>query len=307
MTHTGTYQYTYECSAVRYYYISDANGTAWGLTDSSGTVVWSADYDSYGNATFSGTIDQPLRMPGQYHDTESGLYYNLARYYEPTTGRYLSVDPMRDAEDYTYAGGNPLKYVDPTGEIVILVHGTFASGADRTKATSDFGLAASSFFGGQSVRAFEWCGSDNTMARRAAGQRLADLINAIRLTNPNEQINVIAHSHGGNVVKFATQLGASIDNVINLGTPQNGTKFARGKAKNITNVYSNSDQVQVMGGSQYSVAGQEFGPAGRIDLQAQRNIRVRESLAAGVDEMSHSNLYTPTVLEQVWSTTRWSQ
>ena len=108
-------------SVVIYYYISDANGTAWGLTDSSGTVVWSADYDSYGNATFSGTIDQPLRMPGQYHDTESGLYYNLARYYEPTTGRYLSVDPLRDAEDYTYAGGNPLKYVDPTGEEVKVI------------------------------------------------------------------------------------------------------------------------------------------------------------------------------------------
>ena len=141
MKHTGTHQYAYEYSSGPYYYISDANGTAWGLTDASGTVVWSADYDSYGNATFSGTIDQPLRMPGQYHDTESGLYYNLARYYEPTTGRYLSVDPLRDAEDYTYAGGNPpvaLRAPAPFGKGGVLV--PFLKGDREQSERGDYNL-----------------------------------------------------------------------------------------------------------------------------------------------------------------------
>lgn len=40
------------------------------------------------------TFRNPLRFQGQYEDEESGLFYNLNRYYDPTMGRYLTQEPI---------------------------------------------------------------------------------------------------------------------------------------------------------------------------------------------------------------------
>ena len=59
-----------------------------------------------------------LRFPGQYYDAETGLYYNWHRYYEPSTGRYVTSDPIglvAGLNIYSYAAQNPLYWVDPLG------------------------------------------------------------------------------------------------------------------------------------------------------------------------------------------------
>jgi uncharacterized protein RhaS with RHS repeats len=56
---------------------NDHLGTPQKMTDSSGTVVWAADYKPFGEVTITvSTITNNLRFPGQYYDAETGLNYN---------------------------------------------------------------------------------------------------------------------------------------------------------------------------------------------------------------------------------------
>ena len=59
-----------------------------------------------------------LRFPGQYFDEETGLHYNMNRYYDPDTGRYLTPDPIGLAGGinlYSYVQNNPVNLVDQFG------------------------------------------------------------------------------------------------------------------------------------------------------------------------------------------------
>ncbi|AOE99285.1 hypothetical protein ATE40_008500 [Serratia surfactantfaciens] len=68
------------------------------MTDAAGNLCWSGQYDTFGKLqgqTVAGAAkrqgaqyQQPLRYAGQYQDDESGLHYNLFRYYEPEVGRF---------------------------------------------------------------------------------------------------------------------------------------------------------------------------------------------------------------------------
>ncbi len=108
--------------ACPFYYQNDHLGTPLELTDYSGEIVWSAQYDAYGKVaavTLAAEeyLDQPLRFQGQYFDAESGLHYNRHRYYDPRLGRYLTSDPVKLAgglNQYQYTP-NPTGWVDPLG------------------------------------------------------------------------------------------------------------------------------------------------------------------------------------------------
>lgn len=106
-----------------YYYYDNQIGAPVSMFDSAGNVVWSADYASFGRATV--TIDQvqnPLRLPGQYEDAETGLHYNWKRYYDPEVGRYIRQDPIGLAggiNNYLYAGASPIGNYDYNGQWIM--------------------------------------------------------------------------------------------------------------------------------------------------------------------------------------------
>ncbi|HHK8131339.1 TPA: RHS repeat-associated core domain-containing protein, partial [Serratia marcescens] len=82
-------------SADIYWYHTDLNSAPLEVTDAAGSLCWS----------------------GQYQDDESGLHYNLFRYYEPEVGRFTTQDPIGlegGLNLYAY-GPNPLTWIDPFG------------------------------------------------------------------------------------------------------------------------------------------------------------------------------------------------
>ncbi|MEV4613534.1 DUF6531 domain-containing protein [Kitasatospora sp. NPDC049258] len=99
--------------------VTDLVGTPTHLLAPDGTTAWEQRSTIWGLPVATGqhATTTPLRFPGQYHDPESRLHYNVFRYYDPATARYLSADPLglSPAPDaYTYVG-NPLLACDPLG------------------------------------------------------------------------------------------------------------------------------------------------------------------------------------------------
>ncbi|MHB1685216.1 MAG: RHS repeat-associated core domain-containing protein [Bacilli bacterium] len=110
----------------------DGQGDVIGLVDvSSGSEVATYGYDAWGNeipsltsdnsGTNAGTIN-PFTYRGYVYDSQTGLYYLNARYYNQVTGRFLSEDPVSpnasDAlsnNEYAYVENNPVNLVDPSG------------------------------------------------------------------------------------------------------------------------------------------------------------------------------------------------
>ena len=89
------------------------------LLNYSGEVVKTYDYDAYGNELSRDLADEnPFRYCGEYYDTETGLIYLRARYYDPNIGRFTSVDPAKHGTNwYVYCGNNPVIYIDRNGKV----------------------------------------------------------------------------------------------------------------------------------------------------------------------------------------------
>ncbi|HHF9614826.1 TPA: RHS repeat-associated core domain-containing protein, partial [Escherichia coli] len=102
------------------YFHTDVNGAPEEMTDSDGRIVWETGYQVWGNTIQEkdhGGVEQNLRYQGQYLDRETGLHYNLHRYYDPDVGRFMVTDPIsiRGGINLYQYGPNPLGWIDPWG------------------------------------------------------------------------------------------------------------------------------------------------------------------------------------------------
>ncbi|GLY89832.1 hypothetical protein Airi02_077610 [Actinoallomurus iriomotensis] len=98
---------------------ADSAGAPVEMLDADGEVVWRFRATLWGNHVPAEKNHAycPLRFPGQYHDPETGLNYNVHRYYDPVTARYQSPDPLgliSHANPYSYVH-NPTRWADPLG------------------------------------------------------------------------------------------------------------------------------------------------------------------------------------------------
>lgn len=102
-----------------YAIITDLIGSPTHLVDETGEIAWEQHSTLWGTTTWSPEVTAytPLRFPGQYHDLETGHHYNVHRYYDPETARYLSPDPLGlapDANPVAYVA-DPQTWIDPLG------------------------------------------------------------------------------------------------------------------------------------------------------------------------------------------------
>ncbi|MGV7114744.1 RHS repeat domain-containing protein [Paenibacillus kyungheensis] len=106
-----------------YYYLSNGHGDIVQMVDATGAVVNSYGYDEWGNLTKNQEkVANNFKYAGEAYDSETGLYYLKARYYDPSQGRFLKEDSYEGQitnpltlNSYTYVENNPVNYVDPTG------------------------------------------------------------------------------------------------------------------------------------------------------------------------------------------------
>ncbi len=111
-------------SGAQSYYIHDGHGSVRALTNPSGTVTDTYDYDAFGNLLhLTGTTPNNYLFAGEQFDPNLNLYYNRARYLSTNTGRFWSMDDDVYGDDnaplslnsYLYAEADPVDNIDPSG------------------------------------------------------------------------------------------------------------------------------------------------------------------------------------------------
>jgi RHS repeat-associated protein len=136
---------------VLYYVHADYLNTPRRLTQPSNNLLaWRWDSDAFGYGSATGVNVHPpgspfylvynLRFPGQLQSEDGAYYYNLARDYDPRTGRYLQPDPIGLAggsySTYAYVSGNPISNKDPLGLMCTPGVGCYTTPAEAAAAQS---------------------------------------------------------------------------------------------------------------------------------------------------------------------------
>lgn len=113
------------------YFASDNLGTTRALSDASGTLTSTLNYDSFGNVIGGAALTR-YTYTGREAESDVGLMYYRARWYNPQQGRFISEDPLglirRDQNLYGYVRNNPLRYVDPEGTHPLIVAALIVAG-----------------------------------------------------------------------------------------------------------------------------------------------------------------------------------
>ncbi|EJR02712.1 RHS repeat-associated core domain-containing protein [Bacillus cereus MC118] len=165
-------QYVYSTSGTRLamkskgqtlYYHYNPRGDVVAMTDQNREVVATYEYDAWGNVLKSDTkgiaADNPFGYAGYMYDKEIGMYYLIARYYNPEHGVFLSVDPDPGDEDdpitmngYTYGDNNPVMMIDPDGHLAAGIYFVPGVGQAVLLATLAVGGAYGAWYLGKKLR-----------------------------------------------------------------------------------------------------------------------------------------------------------
>ena len=103
------------------WYLTDNLGSVRDIVSTSGTVIDHLGYDAYGNITGESNPSNGdrFKFDGMAWDAAIGLYYDNARWYDPSAGKFVSQDSVGfaagDANLYRFVKNGPTDATDPTG------------------------------------------------------------------------------------------------------------------------------------------------------------------------------------------------
>jgi RHS repeat-associated protein len=106
--------------STRTWYGLDRQGSVRQTLDDAGNVLGTQNYDPYGQIESSSTLSSSFGYTGELRDATAGNEYLHARWYQPSTGQLLGMDPAVASTDqpYAYAADDPVNASDPTGQCI---------------------------------------------------------------------------------------------------------------------------------------------------------------------------------------------
>ena len=120
------------------YYHFDGEGNTRALTDANQNIVETATYSAFGEVVEkTSSISNPFGYKGAlgyYTNAETNDIYVRARTYEPSIGRWCSVDPLGHIDGlnvYSYAAQSPLSFADPSGLLKVVLGKRAATGSEN--------------------------------------------------------------------------------------------------------------------------------------------------------------------------------
>lgn len=193
------------------YVHNDALGSPIMETDANGNVLSKSHYKPFGETIEAAKDD--VGYTGHLNDTDLGLTYMQARYYDPVIGRFYSNDPVDAAtfiskgniqgfNRYAYANNNPYKYTDPNGENPFMVIGGIAGFFQSVQAVAN-----------TNATPFEKLGAvvAGTVIGAATGGRGAALVKtAVSKIIGNKAGNVVASAGVGATASVLSQNASDI-------------------------------------------------------------------------------------------------
>jgi RHS repeat-associated protein len=212
--------------AFRYFYHPDHLGSTSYVTDASGEVYQHLEYFAFGE-TFVEEHSNTNRTPYLYNskelDEETGLYYYGARYYDPRTSVWQSVDPKMDkypgVSPYNYCLNNPLILLDPNGADVIIAFTGGPTGGGKTLSPENAGTTGKIVLAAQAEAQARGIKFSGTVIAPGwtAGSAVSNAYDFIKANyTPGEKVIVYGYSYGGD---FAVELAEKlkVDNItVNL-------------------------------------------------------------------------------------------
>ncbi|WP_414573235.1 putative Ig domain-containing protein [Nostoc sp. CCY 9925] len=242
-----TAEYTYGLGLIKSdrsgnenYYHTDGLGSTRVLTNAIGQVVDNYTYDAYGRLLFStGTAENSYQFAGEQRDSQTGLDYLRARYYDADLGRFISKDafagfmddPMSQ-HDYQYAHANPVNFTDPTGYFTLT---EILTGIGITGLFAGLGIGAANLIGSYAS------GASGEDLLNLTDQWVAGFANTVSFggsTHVRRWLygEVAEQNHSGFMWNMGQLAGTGAAMILGAATPEKLT-FSMGRSKWIATTY----------------------------------------------------------------------